>query len=94
MNISGVGFGDLLLRFRGLRPAEQTAIAGALLFLIHIPYSYFLLRLGPAEAVVMAAYSALLFMLVYYLTSALIRRRIALDASRQRGPKKGLRLKK
>jgi Zn-dependent protease with chaperone function len=79
------------MRFREYSLIQQAAIAAAFVLLIYIPYSYFLLRLSFTESIVMAAYSAVLFMAIYYLTSWFILKKTKKLAVQYHGPKKGLR---
>jgi hypothetical protein len=72
---------------------QQAAIAGLIFFVIYVPYSYVLLRLNTIEAISMSAYSAIIFMVVYYFTSMIINRKSMQAASQSKGPKKGLRNK-
>ena len=71
MNFEKFDYGDLLIRFRQLAPIQQAAIVGLFFLVVYVPYSYFLLRLGLVESVIMSVYSAVLFMVVYYFTSLL-----------------------
>jgi len=70
---------------------QQAAIAGIMVLLIYLPYSYFLLKLNIVESISMAIYSAVLFIVVYYLTSSIITRKSKQLAKQSVGPKKGLR---
>jgi hypothetical protein len=70
---------------------QQAAIAGMIVLLIYIPYSYFLLRLNIVESISMAIYSAILFIAVYYVTSSIIMKKSRQLAKQSVGPKKGLR---
>jgi len=70
---------------------QQAAIAGIMVLLIYIPYSYFLLKLNIVESISMAVYSAILFIVVYYLTSSIITRKSKQLEKQSVGPKKGLR---
>jgi len=70
---------------------QQAAIAGIMVLLIYLPYSYFLLKLNIVESISMAIYSAILFIVVYYLTSSIITRKSKQLEKQSVGPKKGLR---
>jgi len=70
---------------------QQAAIAGIMVLLIYLPYSYFLLKLNIVESISMAIYSAVLFIVVYYLTSSIITRKSKQLEKQSVGPKKGLR---
>jgi len=70
---------------------QQAAIAGFMVLLIYLPYSYFLLKLNIVESISMAVYSAILFIVVYYLTSSIITRKSKQLEKQSVGPKKGLR---
>jgi len=72
---------------------QQAVIAGLIVFLIYIPYSYFLLNLNLVESISMAIYSAILFIVVYYITSSIITKKTRQLAKQSVGPKKGLRNK-
>jgi len=93
VNFSGLSYAELVLRFRQYTLMQQAAIAGMIVLLVYIPYSYFLLRLNIVESISMALYSAVLFIVVYYLTSVIITRKTKKMASQSLGPKKGLRQK-
>ncbi len=91
VDFPSLSYSAIILRFREYSLIQQAAIAAAFVALIYIPYSYFLLRLNFTESIVMAVYSAVLFMAVYYLTSSFILRRTKKLAIQPHGPKKGLR---
>ena len=93
MNFPKLSYSELILRFRQYSLMQQAAIAGVIVLLIYIPYSYFLLRLNVVESIVMALYSSILFIVVYYFTSLIITRKTKKMASQSLGPKKGLRHK-
>jgi prepilin signal peptidase PulO-like enzyme (type II secretory pathway) len=93
VNFANLSYADLILRFRQYTLMQQAAIAGLFVLLIYIPYSYFLLKLNLEESIVMAVYSALLFIIVYYVTSAIITRKSKQLPKQSVGPKKGLRNK-
>lgn len=93
MNFPKLSYSELVLRFRQYSLMQQAAIAGVIVLLIYIPYSYFLLRLNVVESIVMALYSSILFIVVYYFTSLIITRKTKKMASQSLGPKKGLRHK-
>jgi hypothetical protein len=61
--------------------------------LVYIPYSYFLLNLNIVESISMAIYSAILFIVVYYITSSIITKKSKQLAKQSVGPKKGQRNK-
>jgi len=88
-----LSYTELVLRFRQYTLMQQSLIAGMIVLLIYIPYSYFLLNLNVIESISMAIYSAILFIVVYYLTSSLILRKTKKMATHSVGPKKGLRQK-
>jgi len=93
VNFSNLSYAEMILRFREYTLMQQSVIAGAIVFLIYIPYSYFLLRLNIMESIAMALYSSILFISVYYLVSFIITRKRNKMASQSLGPKKGLRHK-
>ncbi|MDD2754871.1 MAG: hypothetical protein PHY05_14010 [Methanothrix sp.] len=84
-------YAELILRFRQYTLMQQAAIAGVMVLLIYVPYSYFLLKLNIVESISMAIYSAILFIVVYYLTSSIITKKSQQLAKQSVGPKKGLR---
>lgn len=84
-------YAELILRFRQYTLMQQAAIAGVMVLLIYIPYSYFLLNLNIVESISMAIYSAILFIVVYYITSSIITKKSQQLAKQSVGPKKGLR---
>ena len=84
-------YAELILRFRQYTLMQQAAIAGIMVLLIYVPYSYFLLNLNIVESISMAIYSAILFIVVYYLTSSIITKKSQQLAKQSVGPKKGLR---
>jgi len=84
-------YAELILRFRQYTLMQQAAIAGIMVLLIYVPYSYFLLNLNIVESISMAIYSAILFVVVYYITSSIITKKSQQLAKQSVGPKKGLR---
>ena len=84
-------YAELILRFRQYTLMQQAAIAGIMVLLIYVPYSYFLLKLNIVESISMAIYSAILFIVVYYITSSIITKKSQQLAKQSVGPKKGLR---
>ena len=84
-------YAELILRFRQYTLMQQAAIAGVMVLLIYVPYSYFLLNLNIVESISMAIYSAILFIVVYYITSSIITKKSQQMAKQSVGPKKGLR---
>jgi hypothetical protein len=84
-------YAELILRFRQYTLMQQAAIAGVMVLLIYVPYSYFLLNLNIVESISMAIYSAILFIVVYYITSSIITKKSQQMAAQSVGPKKGLR---
>jgi hypothetical protein len=93
VNFANLSYANLILRFRQYTLVQQAAIAGFIMLLIYVPYSYFLLRLSIEESIIMAVYSALLFIVVYYITSAIITRKTKKLVKQPVRPKKGLRNK-
>lgn len=93
VSLSGLSYAQLVMRFRQYTLMQQAAIAGAVVLLVYIPYSYFLLGLNVVESISMALYSAILFVVVYYITSSIIERKNRQMANQSMGPKKGLRNK-
>lgn len=84
-------YAELIMRFRQYTLMQQAAIAGIMVLLIYIPYSYFLLHLSIVESIGMAIYSAILFIVVYYITSSIIMKKSQQLAKQSVGPRKGLR---
>lgn len=84
-------YAELIMRFRQYTLMQQAAIAGVMVLLIYIPYSYFLLHLSIVESIGMAIYSAILFIVVYYITSSIIMKKSQQMAKQSVGPRKGLR---
>jgi hypothetical protein len=93
VNSANLNYANLILRFRQHTLMQQSVIAGFVVLLIYIPYSYFLLNLNIVESVSMAIYSAVLFIVVYYITSSIITKKTRQMAAQSAGPKKGLRNK-
>lgn len=89
----GRSYAEIMMRFRHYTLMQQAAIAGVLVLLISIPYSYFLLKMNIVASISMAAYSTVLFVVVYYLTSKFITKKSQQIARQSAGPKKGLRNK-
>ena len=93
VNFPNISYSELIIRCRQYTLMQQAAIAGVIVLLVYIPYSYFLLKLNIVESIAMALYSSILFIVVYYLTSHIITRKTRKMASQSLGPKKGLRHK-
>jgi len=93
VNFAHLSYTDLILRFRQYTLMQQAVVAGLMVLLVYIPYSYFLLNLNIVESVSMAIYSAILFIVVYYFTSSIITKKSKQLAKQSVGPKKGLRNK-
>ena len=93
VNFSNLSYANLILRFRQYTLMQQAAVAGLMVLLVYIPYSYFLLHLNIVESVSMAVYSAILFIVVYYISSSIITKKSKQLAKQSVGPKKGLRNK-
>ena len=93
VNFSNLSYANLILRFRQYTLMQQAAVAGLMVLLVYIPYSYFLLHLNIVESVSMAIYSAILFIVVYYISSSIITKKSKQLAKQSIGPKKGLRNK-
>jgi hypothetical protein len=93
VNFPNLKYADLVLRFRQYTLMQQAVIAGIMVLLVYIPYSYFLLNLNVVESISMAIYSAILFIVVYYITSSIITKKSKQMAKQSVGPKKGRRNK-
>jgi hypothetical protein len=88
VNFPNLKYAELILRFRQYTLMQQAIIAGIMVLLIYIPYSYFLLNLNIVESISMAIYSAILFIVVYYITSSIITKKSKQLAKQSVGPKK------
>ena len=93
VNFPNLKYADLILRFRQYTLMQQAIIAGIMVLLVYIPYSYFLLNLNIVESISMAIYSAILFIVVYYITSSIMTKKSKQLAKQSVGPKKGQRNK-
>ena len=93
VNFANLSYANLILRFRQYTLMQQAAVAGLMVLLVYIPYSYFLLHLNIVESVSMAIYSAILFIVVYYISSSIITKKSKQLVKQSVGPKKGLRNK-
>ncbi len=93
VSFAELNYAGIIIRFRQLMPIKQAAIAGVIFFAIYAIYNYFFAHLSPVEAVSMAMYSAIIFMVVYYFTTVIVTRKSIQAASQAKGPKKGLRNK-
>ena len=93
VNFPNLKYADIILRFRQYTLMQQAIIAGIMVLLVYIPYSYFLLNLNVVESISMAIYSAILFIVVYYITSSIITKKSKQMAKQSVGPKKGQRNK-
>ena len=93
VNFPNLKYAELILRFRQYTLMQQAIIAGIMVLLIYIPYSYFLLNLNIVESISMAIYSAILFIVVYYITSSIMTKKSKQLAKQSVGPKKGQRNK-
>jgi hypothetical protein len=93
VNFPNLKYADLILRFRQYTLMQQAVIAGIMVLLVYIPYSYFLLNLNIVESISMAIYSAILFIVVYYITSSIMTKKSKQLAKQSVGPKKGQRNK-
>ena len=93
VNFANLSYADLISRFRQYTLMQQAVVAGLIVLLVYIPYSYFLLHLNIVESVSMAVYSAILFIVVYYISSSIITKKSKQLAKQSVGPKKGLRNK-
>jgi hypothetical protein len=93
VNFPNLKYADIILRFRQYTLMQQAIIAGIVVLLVYIPYSYFLLNLNVVESISMAIYSAILFIVVYYITSSIITKKSKQLAKQSVGPKKGQRNK-
>jgi hypothetical protein len=89
--MSSMNPSDLLIRFRLLPPAQQTAIGGLILFIVYMSYATFVMGLKPLDAVNESIYNSIIFMVVFYFVTVIITRKKAQNEMPARGPKKGLR---
>ena len=46
VNFPNISYAELIIRFRQYTLMQQAAIAGVIVLLVYIPYSYFLLNLN------------------------------------------------
>ena len=93
VNLENLNYTDLLIRFRQFMPIQQAVIAGLVVLVVYVPYSYFLLHLSLMKSVSMSIYSSILFMVVFYFTAVIIMRKNKQLINQSMGPKKGLRNK-
>ena len=93
VNLEKLNYTDLLIRFRQFMPIKQAVIAGLVVLVVYVPYSYFLLHLSLMESISMSIYSSILFMVVFYFTAVIIMRKNKQLINQSMGPKKGLRNK-
>jgi amino acid permease len=93
LSYSGLNYAEIVTRFRQLMPTKQAAIVGVIFFVVYAIYNYFFAHLSPVEAVSMAMYSAIIFVVVYYFTSVVVMRKSIQAEKQAKGPKKGLRNK-
>jgi MFS superfamily sulfate permease-like transporter len=93
VNVENLNITNLLIRFRQMAPFQQAVIVGAIVFIIYGLYDYLMLGMGSVEAISTSIYSALIFLVVYYITSVVIMKRSPQAGTQVRGPKKGLRNK-
>ena len=93
VNLENLNYTDLLIRFRQFMPIQQAVIAGLVVLVVYVPYSYFLLHLSLMESVNMSIYSSILFIVVFYFTAVIIMRKNKQLINQSMGPKKGLRNK-
>ncbi len=93
VNLENLNYTDLLIRFRQFMPIQQAVIAGLVVLVVYVPYSYFLLHLSLMESISMSIYSSILFMVVFYFTAVIIMRKNKQLINQSMGPKKGLRNK-
>ena len=85
VNFANLNYANLILRFRQHTLMQQSVIAASVVLLVYIPYSYFLLNLSVVESVAMSIYSAILFIVVYYITSSIITKKTRKMAARGHG---------
>lgn len=93
VNLENLNYTDLLIRFRQFMPIQQAVIAGLVVLVVYVPYSYFLLNLSLMESIKMSIYSTIIFVVVFYFTAVIIMRKNKQFINQSMGPKKGLRNK-
>ncbi len=93
VNLEKLNYADILIRFRQFMPMKQAAIAGLVVLVVYVPYSYFLLHLSLIESVSMSIISAILFTMVFYFMTVIIMKKNKRLINQSMGPKKGLRNK-
>lgn len=87
-----LSYTDIIIRFRQLKPMQQSAFIGLIFFIINSLYYILLLHMGPVESASISIYSSIVFMVVYYLTTVFVIKK-NIHAGSSKGPKKGLRNK-
>jgi MFS superfamily sulfate permease-like transporter len=84
---------ELVIRFRKLLPSQQALIVGSIVFVIYWLYDYLFLKISPMAAASESVFSALVFLVVYYLTTVVIMKKSLQAGTQAKGPRKGLRNK-
>jgi len=92
VNFKKPRYTDIIIRFRQLKPMQQSAVVGLIFFVINSLYYFIFLHMGPAESASISVYSSIVFMAVYYLTTIFVIKK-NIHAGSSKGPKKGLRNK-
>ncbi|HOV51705.1 MAG TPA: hypothetical protein PKV83_02090 [Methanothrix sp.] len=92
VNFEKPSYADIIIRFRQLKPMQQSAVVGLIFFIINSLYYILILHMGPAEAASISVYSSIVFMVVYYFTTIFVVKK-NMHAGSSKGPKKGLRNK-
>ena len=90
VNLEKLNYADLMIRFRQFMPIQQAVIAGLVVLIVYIPYSYFLLHLSLIESVSMSIYSAILFMVVFYFTAVIVMRKNKQLINQSHGSQEGI----
>lgn len=92
VNFEKTSYTDIIIRFRQLKPLQQSAVIGLIFFIINCLYYILLLHMGPVESASISVYSSIVFMAVYYFTTIFVVKK-NIQSGSSKGPKKGLRNK-
>lgn len=93
VNLEKMDYNSLLIRFRMLKPMQQTSVVGLIFLVINFLYYFLFAHAGPVESATISIYSSLIFMAIYYFTTVLVMKKSKQIATQSKGPKKGLRNK-
>ena len=93
VSFESMNYESLLISFRRQTPFQQAAIVAAIVFVLYWLYNFLLMGMKPIAAASESTYTAIVFLVVYYLTSVFIMRKNCQMEAQTKGPKKGLRNK-